>query len=167
MGALALGVFTEANADGQLVHGKYNVADASKAHIVGGGSAEKERNIYALDWNGNATFAGEVDATGLKVNGVDVIGTIGEALDRIIEIQNELIEGLITFTVIGNTLKAKQGMTWSEFVESEYNIYGYYIQGDFVACGTHSGIFVTDEDRDYSYVSPTDVIRRGASYNHG
>ena len=95
------------------------------------------------------------------------MGDVEAALDRIIEIQETLMGGVITFTVIGNTLNAEKGMTWSEFVESEYNIYGYYIQGNYVACGTHSGIFVTDEDEDYSFVSPNDVIRSGAKYNHG
>ena len=62
--AVALGDHTIAYSPYQLVHGKYNDLDANNiyAHIVGGGTDENEgrRNIYTLDWEGNATFAGKV-----------------------------------------------------------------------------------------------------------
>jgi len=34
---------------------------------------------------------------------------------------------LITFTIAGTTYQAEEGMTWGEWVESEYNTGGYYI----------------------------------------
>lgn len=62
--AVALGDHTIAYSPYQLVHGKYNDLDANNiyAHIVGGGTDENEgrKNIYTLDWEGNATFAGKV-----------------------------------------------------------------------------------------------------------
>ena len=65
--AVALGDNTIAYSPYQLVHGKYNALDANNihAHIVGGGKDEHNRkNIYTLDWDGNATFAGKVSFAG-------------------------------------------------------------------------------------------------------
>ena len=60
--AIALGEGTKAYSDYQLVHGKYNDLDANNiyAHIVGGGKYNEPKNIYTLDWEGNATFEGKV-----------------------------------------------------------------------------------------------------------
>lgn len=59
----AEGLYTIASSDNQHVQGKYNVEDAANeyAHIVGGGSSITDRkNIYTLDWSGNAVYAGDV-----------------------------------------------------------------------------------------------------------
>jgi hypothetical protein len=59
------------------VQGRFNVVDANGssgdyAHIVGGGTADNDRkNIYTLDWQGNAVFAGNVtgkDGKSLSTN---------------------------------------------------------------------------------------------------
>lgn len=66
----AEGVGTIAYAPVQHVQGKYNIKDnnAKYAHIVGGGTSDSNRkNIYALDWQGNAEYAGTVKSTGLKL----------------------------------------------------------------------------------------------------
>lgn len=65
------GFGTVASGKYQHVQGKYNVEDAEGryAHIVGGGSDAKRRNIHTLDWEGNAEYAGDVTAT---VNGKKV-----------------------------------------------------------------------------------------------
>ena len=48
---------------------------------------------------------------------------------------------LIEFTIDGTTYQAVEGMTWAEWVESEYNTGGYCISSDSVftqdASGTH------------------------------
>ena len=65
--AVALGDHSVAYSPYQLVHGRYNKYDANNiyAHIIGGGIDEHNRkNIYTLDWNGNATFAGKVSFAG-------------------------------------------------------------------------------------------------------
>ena len=67
--AVALGDNSIAYSPYQFVHGKYNHIDANNnyAHIVGGGTgptAEERKNIYTLDWHGNATFAGNVAIAG-------------------------------------------------------------------------------------------------------
>lgn len=58
------GIGTRGIGDAQHVGGKYNVQDGDKAVIVGGGTSDSERrNIYTLDWQGNAIFAGNVQGT--------------------------------------------------------------------------------------------------------
>lgn len=57
------------------------------------------------------------------------------------------------------TFYAAEGMTWAEFVDSEYNTQGIYIAGTSVLYGneirTSSGVSVT----------PTDIIMNDGSYN--
>ena len=59
---------TIASGNTQHVQGKWNVPDAGKAHIVGGGTSDTDRkNIYTLDWNGNAYFAGGLETEYINV----------------------------------------------------------------------------------------------------
>ena len=60
--SMAMGEGTSAYSDYQLVHGKFNELDANNqyAHIVGGGTVDMPKNIYVLDWNGNAYFSGSI-----------------------------------------------------------------------------------------------------------
>lgn len=56
---------TIASSNYQHVQGKYNIEDANDkyAHIVGNGKSGMERsNAHTLDWEGNAWFAGDVQA---------------------------------------------------------------------------------------------------------
>ena len=64
----AEGRHTFASGDAQHVQGKYNIEDASGtyAHIVGnGGSTGARSNAHTLDWDGNAWYAGTVEATAI------------------------------------------------------------------------------------------------------
>ena len=64
----AEGCGTIASTDYQHVQGKYNIEDGDRqyAHIVGGGEdlietgQKLRKNIYTLDWNGNANFLGDI-----------------------------------------------------------------------------------------------------------
>lgn len=60
--SVALGEGTSAHSDFQLVHGKFNELDANNqyAHIIGGGTVDEPKNIYVLDWKGNAYFSGAI-----------------------------------------------------------------------------------------------------------
>lgn len=66
---------TIAAARNQHVQGAFNVPDTvdaggngNYAHIVGGGTSDTNRkNIYTLDWEGNAHFAGKVYSGGVEV----------------------------------------------------------------------------------------------------
>ena len=63
----AEGLNTIASSVYQHAEGRYNIEDSSRtyAHIVGNGSSTKRSNAYTLDWQGNAWFAGMVEATAI------------------------------------------------------------------------------------------------------
>ena len=58
------GLGTTASSEAQHVQGKYNVVDTSNtyAHIIGNGSSTTPSNAHTIDWQGNAWFAGAIDA---------------------------------------------------------------------------------------------------------
>lgn len=67
--AHAEGLQTKAEYAYQHVEGKWN-APGNYAHIVGGGSSDSDRkNIHTIDWDGNAKFAGELEATAIQTAG--------------------------------------------------------------------------------------------------
>ena len=72
------GYHTTARSNSQHVQGKYNIEDTNNtyAHIVGGGTSNTNRkNIHTLDWNGNAVYSGDVNATDADGNTVSLLGT--------------------------------------------------------------------------------------------
>ena len=87
--------------------------------------------------------------------------TVDEALDAIIAIQKNLI-GLITFTIGGVEYEAKEGMTWGEWVESEYNSEGYYISS------ASGNVFEPEADNGVGYegihANQNDAIIPGRAY---
>lgn len=69
--SFAHGYYVEANGLAQTVFGKFNIADTeesiSHALIIGGGSGiegaeDQYKNIFTVDWRGNAEFTGTVKA---------------------------------------------------------------------------------------------------------
>ena len=59
------GYKTIANSAYQHVQGKFNIRDSENkyAHIVGNGTTDDARsNAHTLDWNGNAWYAGSIEA---------------------------------------------------------------------------------------------------------
>jgi hypothetical protein len=68
---------------------------------------------------------------------------------------------LITFTIEGVKYLAEEGMTWGEWVESEYNIDKYYI-------GNDNYVYLTN-DRDVTLsghlVTSSALIQGGADYD--
>jgi hypothetical protein len=83
---------------------------------------------------------------------------IGEALDRIIAIQENLM-GIIKFSINNVTFKALDGMTWKEWCESEYNTGGYVAEDTDVSGSGGLVRFV-----DGGTVKPTDKIIANCSY---
>ena len=76
--AHAEGYHTTARSNSQHVQGKYNIEDTTStyAHIVGGGTSNTDRkNIHTLDWNGNAVYSGDVNATDSDGSTVSLLGT--------------------------------------------------------------------------------------------
>lgn len=81
-GSHAEGLHTTANKEYQHVQGKYNLADDTKVHIVGWGdgiegSPDERKNIYTLDEEGNAVYAGGIRAKNIEIgNGNQIPSTI-------------------------------------------------------------------------------------------
>ena len=72
------GYHTTARSNSQHVQGKYNIEDTTStyAHIVGGGTSNTDRkNIHTLDWNGNAVYSGDVNATDSDGSTVSLLDT--------------------------------------------------------------------------------------------
>lgn len=88
-------------------------------------------------------------------------GDIDEALDRIIAIQNELLR-IITFTYNGTEYNAIEGMTWGEWVDSEYNTANAVVGGMYNNMIIIDGVMVLDPNNSYNPVSPLDVITQAA-----
>lgn len=61
---------------------------------------------------------------------------------------------LITFTIIGKSYQAEEGMTWGEWVNSDYNTGGFYSNNNFIY--DTSGITVLTST--HSNVLPNDII---------
>lgn len=90
------------------------------------------------------------------------LGSIGEALDTIIAIQEELMPKptLITFTISGIEYTAIEGMTWQEWCDSEYNTEGFWVFDNSIQCGL-TIVF----DSNNRQVSPNEVIDAAIIYH--
>ena len=130
------------------------------------GTEEEWNNIEILANNEplkNATIHYQGYATTEYVD--KKIGDIETALDRIIEIQKELI-GVINFKIGGSEFQAERGMTWGEWCESEYNTTEYEVDAE------HTKIYYISDNVLYSIkdpdteqkVLPQDVIRDNTIY---
>lgn len=103
----AEGSFTTASSNYQHVQGKYNIEDTENkyAHIVGNGKSGMERsNAHTLDWNGNAWYAGDVQANNVPyVVGEKVVLTVPAATinAKKTEIDNASLNRPVTINVGG------------------------------------------------------------------
>ena len=62
---------------------------------------------------------------------------------------------LISFTIDGDHYEAEDGMTWGEWVDSEYNTGGAYVSGDRI---NYQSNYVSTDGEESGAVTPTDVI---------
>ena len=60
------------------------------------------------------------------ITGIDTTDSNYQAVKEWI-IRNAVKEGNITFTIDGTTYQAEEGMTWQEWVDSEYNTGAFYV----------------------------------------
>lgn len=108
------------------------------------------RNVHDGINDEDAATVGQVNAA---------VGDIEAALDSILTIQENLI-GFITFTVSNNHMIAVNGMTWSEWCDSQYNTVGVHINDDGIACDGAGDQIVLGDVVQYG----TTVIVSGADY---
>ena len=104
------------------------------ASLPGAKGEPGEQGLRGIDGStpvkGKDYFTSEEKAELVEEIAEFVTGDIETALDRIIAIQESLIGGgisLISFTISGTSYQAKEGMTWGEWVESEYNTGGWSV----------------------------------------
>lgn len=70
---------------------------------------------------------------------------------------------LISFSIVGfNTYQAEDGMTWAEWVASDYNTDRFVVSGNDIT----SGEMILRDAHDIP-VSPTDTIQNGYDYSLG
>ena len=88
------GYGTQTGAQYQSVIGKHNVGKATTAFEIGNGTNSSNRaNIAEVDWNGNATFAGDVTASGFYAD--DIIIRNGSI---VLDNGNGLITGIAAYS---------------------------------------------------------------------
>lgn len=98
-------------------------------------------------------------------------GSVNSGTDRgyvLIPKQQSLAQtNIITFTIIGTMYRAEKGMTWEEWVNSEYNIGNrFYINSDNKVNERNTGydyIYYHD-GKNYNGVNKTDIIIEGGYY---
>ena len=173
----AEGQNTIASGAAQHVQGKFNVSDGYYAHIVGNGSSDTKRsNAHTLDWSGNAWFAGKITVGNLNSDPADAELTTGYYVRNYIDsIKDEIVAivleevnkqlGLpISFSINGITYQAKSGMTWGQWVESDYNTGGFTISSDGEIELDVGGEYVVWESGDWEWIDQSDVIVANHDY---
>lgn len=133
----AEGRCTIANSDYQHVQGKNNVEDSSGvyAHIVGNGSTNvntKRSNAHALDWEGNAYYAGTVYVNGTNA---DASGGQEVATKQDIDTLNQIVSfDKITLTDIETgakyDLQIKNGTLVTSFSDTNLADFTYTTNDD-------------------------------------
>ena len=157
--SVAIGYYTKAEEDNQFVQGRYNKPMANMAHIVGNGDGAVDNsrsNAYALDWNGNGWFAGDVFVKSTEQDDAQKLATenyVNEELNKIKNVEtlevNSLwikpIKGYMTlgyrqdFSTIGNrSLTIGYGITASGSNSLSVGQYTTATGIDAVSFGIHS-----------------------------
>lgn len=68
-------------------------------------------------------------------------------------------QGTILFSVDGVVYKAKQGMTWGEWIESEYNIDGYVNTNGMIYQNNH--IYAVVSQKGYANLAAFEILQNG------
>jgi hypothetical protein len=122
------------NKQDKLISGT-NIKTVNGTSILGGGDitisgGNSDANVQAVD-TGDVLDDVTVDyATKTYVDGL--VGDINSVLESII---NGGVS-LITFTIAGTEYQAEEGMTWEQWVNSEYNTSNYQNTGGLVVDAT-------------------------------
>lgn len=163
--AHAEGYYTIAQRRSQHVIGEYNVEDMTGAdtttkgsyiEIVGNGTADSARsNARTLDWSGNESLAGTIDASGF---GSRLGALIPEALSDLSDVDLTNLQNGMTLKYNSGTLKFEAGVFYIEILQADYD--------QLSSAQKHNGIpyFITDGHGAASlpsYVDLTDILTAG------
>ena len=102
----SLGKGTYTDRTGQLACGEWNARDSVALLVCGDGSSDGNRHTAF------AVYPDRITGNGIDIH-YEALGILLENLE-------------ISFTVDGKEYKAKYGMTWEDWVESDYNTDGFY-----------------------------------------
>ena len=122
-------------------------------------TVEVEHQETGAKTNVNVTFAG-IESLGNDLEDMDVTANI--SIDKgdirfgewkgVIEYNVEFDDGatLQTFTIDGTEYQAKEGMTWAEWIESEYNTIGAWLPD----IGAPVSVTIDGQNYTVTYVKP-------------
>lgn len=165
---------TIASAEAQTAIGKYNKENTNALFIVGDGtdtSVNKRRNVFEVISTssergikvGDSAILNAEDLSTLIAN-INYIKRIAKLEARIAALESG--GELITFTIndydfVDHEFTARAGMTWEEFVNSEYNTNNETEVMDVEV--RYRTVAITGQNGDY--VTPQDLIIAGVTYN--
>ena len=118
-------------------------------------------NRGTLKVQGSTTAGGgEVAVSGkLTVNGNDILSVLSILSAKVSTLEAYI---LITFTIAGTTYYAMRGMTWREWIDSDYNTVGAYFTNDGRIVVPGQAMVATDYGSGYQ--TATDQIISGKAY---
>jgi hypothetical protein len=132
-GKVDLGTIITAHQTLKTINGE-SIIGSGDIEINSGGSSDA--NVMAVD-TGDVLDDVNVDyATTAYVDGL--VGDINSILESIINGGGDV--SLITFTFDGTEYQAEEGMTWEQWVNSDYNTKGCYIEGEQIRTDLNSYI---------------------------
>ena len=152
----AEGNSTKASSENQHVQGKYNIEDTENkyAHIVGNGTDNSTRsNAHTLDWNGNAWYAGDVQANNMPYTVSEkVVLTVPAATitEKKTEIDKATQERPAQINVTGTVAYDSTKSYYLKYNNKEYpalySMSMFYIAGDDCFCliEFHNGSIVME-----------------------
>ena len=120
------------------------------------GSTTPKKNSIVYSYSGSA-FGELTSYDGIEIT---ITGGADATNQNLIDWLNANGKRVITFTIDGATYYAEEGMTWGEWVESEYNTGGFYVVEGLVAFDTAYGVV----DENYKFVFPNETIKANYLY---
>lgn len=148
-GKLWVGFYSDAEVD----YVRYSVADASFGQSV---------EVYEdTSWNNNAYKTINITSKLSEVENGEALLTWLKANAT----KQTTTQTLITFTIGSTTYQAEDGMTWAEWVNSEYNTGGYHMEGNSIYTNYNSIIYYQPYQAANITVYSSDIILANGKYD--
>lgn len=136
-----------------------------------GGNVDKEIGIVLDDSSSSSNSIGNIPMGELTFNGVQSVTYNGTDYTKLV------VDGtsyppsvtIISFTINGTSYQAEEGMTWAEWVDSEYNTPGCYVGTydwdiGYSIIWFNSKRYIGKETDFANPVKASDVIENGVKY---
>ena len=140
-----------------------NIKTINGESILGSGDIEisggsSDANVQAVDTGDVIDDVTVNYATKSYVDGL--VGDINSVLESIINGGGGI--SLITFTIEGTEQQAEEGMTWGEWVDSDYNTFNYIVNDYYGGITNAYETYIIKYNNEY--VLPSDIINRDYAY---